>query len=797
MDTRETGKHTSWRGFFSFLAVLVMMTVFLTGGAAAEQTEAHTHEGWTAVETLPTASGSYYLTKDIEISSAWTIGSGVDISLCLNDHSITMTASGMGIIINGGTLNLYDCGTTVHSYTTDKQPATIGSGTGSFTGGYITHAAGKTGPAIHLKTSASKFNMYGGTLIGNNNLHDQYHSGAVDQLGGTFNLYNGTIAGNLGSDWLGGGGIYITSGRMNMYGGEIRHNDGGYGGSGIMIYGGTLNMSDGSIHHNTGNLGGGIFLAEGTVSMTGGSIADNTTTDVGGVVVNGTFNMSGGSITGNTDSGKYGCVNIGGTLNLSGGNITGNTSNKGGIICETGTINLSGNPVVTGNVNHSGDEVNVYLQNNKPMNIIGEMTSGASVGITTQTAPTPGNPAKFGLKYRNTNTTSPDNWFFSDKGLDVIMMNDTSDQNAYVAAKVTLTYDGNGADSGNVPAAKTVTHGTVVTVEGAGTLKKADHFFSGWGLEPGSRRSVESGDAASDDEGRGFYDSGDSIEMDGNITLYAQWDEGHTVTWQNGDGSLLDEKTWKSGDPEPETEKTPTKKPDEQYVYTFSEWDEPVIDEDGNRVYKPKFTTKLQKYTITFVDEDNSVLKAATEYEYGNVPMKPDDPAGKETEKSILTFTGWSDGTTTYAPGATLPEVKKNMIYKAVYSAADKPAATAAVGLGAAPSESPSASPSTTPTATPTTAAVPTATPTAAPTATTVPTATPAPTVTAAPTATPVSTITAAPTVNPTTAPTATPKPVPKTGDSEDLFLWTGLMVLCAGVLAAMLVAIPYLKRRK
>ena len=32
---------------------------------------------------------------------------------------------------------------------------------------------------------------------------------------------------------------------------------------------------------------------------------------------------------------------------------------------------------------------------------------------------------------------------------------------------------------------------------------------------------------------------------------------------------------------------------------------------------------------------------------------------------------------------------------------------------------------------------------------------------------------------------------------SEDLFLWTGLMILCAGVLAVMLVAIPYLKRRK
>ena len=98
------------------------------GGAAAEQTETHTHEGWTAVEALPTESGSYYLTKDIEITSAWKISSGMNITLCLNDHSITMTAAGLGIIIDGGTLNLYDCGTTVYSYTIDKQPATIGSG---------------------------------------------------------------------------------------------------------------------------------------------------------------------------------------------------------------------------------------------------------------------------------------------------------------------------------------------------------------------------------------------------------------------------------------------------------------------------------------------------------------------------------------------------------------------------------------------------------------------------------------------------------------------------------------------
>ena len=56
MNTRGTGNQVSLRAVFSFLVIMVMMTVFLTGGAAAEQTEAHTHEGWTAVEALPTES---------------------------------------------------------------------------------------------------------------------------------------------------------------------------------------------------------------------------------------------------------------------------------------------------------------------------------------------------------------------------------------------------------------------------------------------------------------------------------------------------------------------------------------------------------------------------------------------------------------------------------------------------------------------------------------------------------------------------------------------------------------------
>ena len=93
MSARGNGNLNCGKTAAFFLAILMVLTMLSPLNAGAEQTETHTHEGWTAVETLPTASGQYYLAKDIEISSAWTIGSGVEISLCLNDHSITMTAA--------------------------------------------------------------------------------------------------------------------------------------------------------------------------------------------------------------------------------------------------------------------------------------------------------------------------------------------------------------------------------------------------------------------------------------------------------------------------------------------------------------------------------------------------------------------------------------------------------------------------------------------------------------------------------------------------------------------------------
>ena len=745
MNTRRTGNQVSLRAIFSFLVVLAMMTVLLTGGATAEQPEVHTHEGWTAwdqSDAIPLKTGKYYLTTDITISTyaggKWRIGSGQTVDLCLNGHSITFNFKEKGFDVYGGTLNLYDCGTEVHNYSIGSgNLAVIGEGDKSFTGGYITHTHGYVGPAVHLD-GRGVFNMYGGTIIGNLNTNaNRNFAGAVYvKEGSTFNLYDGVIAGNSSTEY-GGGGIFAM-GQFHMYGGEIRDNYANYGGGVRTVK--NFTMSGGTIAGNTAGCAGGVHMSGGTMTLSGGSIADNTATEYSGAICNfGTLNMSGGSITGNTTGEDEGCIynDTSAVMNISGGRITGNSSGDGGL-CNFGTLKISGNPVISGNTDNNGNTMNVCLTAGKTITVTGELTSSASVGVTTKKAPEAGAPVIVGSSYGSYNDAAPDTVFFSDSDEYTISL---KDKDAALVMKYTVRFDANGAE-GTPPAAVSSAEGAEIKLPGQGEMTLARHAFSGWSREPGTSAAVEDLNGRETAGEPDVYAPGTMFAMDGNTTLYAQWEASRaaaTVTWQDGDGSVLDRKEYDPDEAVPTTEKIPTKKPDEQYIYTFSGWGEPVTDDDGNLTYKPEFSTELQKYTVTFVNDDGSILKE-TVFEYGKIPAIQAAPEKPETAENIYTFAGWSDGTKTYAPGTDLPVVKRNVTYRAVYTAAARQ----------------------------------TAEPTASPTA--------APAITPAPTAAP--------------EPTATPRPVPKTGDREDLILWTTLMTLCAGVLAVMLVLKPYRKKK-
>jgi len=75
--------------------------------------------------------------------------------------------------------------------------------------------------------------------------------------------------------------------------------------------------------------------------------------------------------------------------------------------------------------------------------------------------------------------------------------------------KFTVTYDGNGNDSGAVPTDTPHDSGTYVTVKVKGTLAKIGHKFTKW--------------ATQSDGSGATYREGDGFRISKNVTLYAQW----------------------------------------------------------------------------------------------------------------------------------------------------------------------------------------------------------------------------------------------------------------------------------
>ena len=117
----------------------------------------------------------------------------------------------------------------------------------------------------------------------------------------------------------------------------------------------------------------------------------------------------------------------------------------------------------------------------------------------------------------------------------------------------------------------------------------------------------------------------------------------------------------------------------EKTGYTFAGWTGTGLDaastavtiasgSTGDRAYTATWT--LNKYTVTFVDEDGTTLKAATEYDYGTLAAdiaKPEDPTKAATADWVFTFAGWTPAlanvtndatyTATYTSNATVAAV--------------------------------------------------------------------------------------------------------------------------------------------
>ncbi len=284
---------------------------------------------WGSGSAFPVESGNYYLTENVNLYTQgagwWEIENGITINLCLNGHQFSAGNIRLAQVDNGGKLTITDC-----------------VGNGYITVGYANYNYEHCVKIV----SGGEFCLFGGTLRNFNRIVEN---------SGTFRMYGGSLCNNKGGiDY--GGGVY-NKGTFRMYGGTIR---------------------DCSLNSTSPYGGGGVYN-EGTVYMSGGSITScglsmtSSSATVyasgSGVYNEGTFHMSGGSITGNEayaaatvgrDTYGYGFYNLG-TLNLS------------------GNANISGNVIGTGNKKTSA---NLLISADKPVNISGNLDSGAAIGVT-------------------------------------------------------------------------------------------------------------------------------------------------------------------------------------------------------------------------------------------------------------------------------------------------------------------------------------------------------------------------------------------------------------------------------
>lgn len=189
----------------------------------------------------------------------------------------------------------------------------------------------------------------------------------------TLEQHTVTLTGAIRCDESSGQAIKVNGGTLDIQGGALRNSSGKRI---VLMESGTLTMSGGYIvgGGSQGNPGGGIYVTNGTLNISGGVVAANRGNSGGGIYVNsGELNISGGAVAGNEV-------------------INGHSDNGGGIYVNSGTLNLSGG-YVTNNYKECGcndcrNDVNnthggggIALANSSVMNMTGGYVTGNYSGL--------------------------------------------------------------------------------------------------------------------------------------------------------------------------------------------------------------------------------------------------------------------------------------------------------------------------------------------------------------------------------------------------------------------------------
>lgn len=136
----------------------------------------------------------------------------------------------------------------------------------------------------------------------------------------------------------------------------------------------------------------------------------------------------------------------------------------------------------------------------------------------------------------------------------------------------------------------------------------------------------------------------------------------YTVTWYDEDGeTVLYTKEVAYGEIPVYGGETPEKEGNAQYSYTFSGWSPAESEVTGNAAYIAQYSESVNRYTVTWYDEDGITVLASESFAYGTIPEYTGETPTKENfENYIYTFDGWTE---------ELGEVTGNTSYTAKYEA--------------------------------------------------------------------------------------------------------------------------------
>ncbi len=122
----------------------------------------------------------------------------------------------------------------------------------------------------------------------------------------------------------------------------------------------------------------------------------------------------------------------------------------------------------------------------------------------------------------------------------------------------------------------------------------------------------------------------------------SEYIEEYTVIWQNDNGDILEiDRNVQEGTIPNFSGAVPVKERTNQYSYTFAKWEPEIGKIYENTTYTATYYSTINKYTITWKDENGNILKVDNDLSYGTMPSFDLDINVKEENGIRYIFDRW------------------------------------------------------------------------------------------------------------------------------------------------------------